>query len=124
MKHRRWWCIPIPRKEKTVGCKWVCTVKFKVDGTIEQYQTRLVAKGYYGVDYQETFALMAKMNTVRILLSLALHFNQEIQQYDVKNVFFQQRFRRRGVHELPLGFDDKYGHNKVYKLKKAFYELK
>lgn len=63
--------------KRTVGCKWVYTVKFKANGMIKRYKARVVAKGYaqsYGVDYQETFALVAKMNTVRILLSLMVHF--------------------------------------------------
>ena len=58
-------------------------VKFKGDGSLERYKARLVAKGYtktYGVDYQETFALAAKMNIVRILLSLADNFDWELQQ--------------------------------------------
>ena len=66
-------------------------VKFKGDGSLERYKARLVAKGYtqtHGVNYQETFAPVAKMNTVRILLSLAVNFDLELQHYDVKNAFF------------------------------------
>ena len=73
-----------------MGCKWVFAVKFKGDGSLERYKTRLVAKGYtqtYGVDSQETFAPVAKMNTVRILLSFVVNFDWELQQYDVKKCF-------------------------------------
>ena len=66
------------RKKKSVGCKWVFTIKNKVDGSIEKYNGRLIAKGYtqaYGIDYQETFAPMAKMNSIRVLLSLAANLN-------------------------------------------------
>ena len=57
-----------------MGCKWVFTIKYKDDGSIERYKTKLVAKGYtqtYEIDYQETFELVAKMNSIRVLLSLA-----------------------------------------------------
>ena len=57
-----------------MGCKWVFSVKYKFDGSVEWYKERLVAKGFtqtYGIDYQETFASVAKLNTIRILLSLA-----------------------------------------------------
>ena len=73
-KNCTWELAELPRGKKTVGCKWVFTVKYKADGTIEWYKARLVAKGFtptYGVDYQETFAQVAKMNSIRILLSLA-----------------------------------------------------
>ena len=56
-----------------MGCKWVFSVKYKFDGSVEWYKERLVAKGFtqtYEIDYQETFASVAKLNTIRILLSL------------------------------------------------------
>ena len=65
-------------------------MKCKSDGSIERYKARLVAKGFtrtYGIDYQETFALFAKINSIRVLLSLAINFNWPLYQLDVKNVF-------------------------------------
>ena len=59
--------------KRHVGCKWIFTMKYKSDGSLDRYKVRLVTKGYTqtcGIDYHEIFAPMAKMNTTRILLSL------------------------------------------------------
>ena len=86
----------------------------------------MVAKGYnqtYGVDYEETFTLVAKMNTVRILLSLAVNFDWELQQYDVKNAFLHGELEKEIYMSIPLGFSGSDG-NKVFRLKKTLYGLK
>jgi hypothetical protein len=76
-KNKTWELIPLPRGKKTVGCKWVFTVKQTPKGKVERYKARLVAKGYsqtYGIDYDERFALVVKMSTVRTLISCAANF--------------------------------------------------
>ena len=95
--------------------KWVFVVKFKGDGSLERYKARMVAKGYtqtYGVDYQETFALVAKMNTLRILLSLDVNFDRELQQHDVKNAFLHGELEEEFYMSILLGFSGSDG-NKV-----------
>lgn len=89
-KNKTWEVLDLPKGKKPVGCKWIYTVKYKVNGILERYKTRLVAKGYtqtYRIECQETFALVAKMNTVGILLSLATNFDWPLQQFDVKRAF-------------------------------------
>ncbi|CAL8998460.1 unnamed protein product [Prunus brigantina] len=80
-----WDIVNLPKGTKPVGCRWVFTVKYNADGTVERYKARLVAKGFtqtYGVDYHDTFAHVAKMNTVRVLLSLAVNLDWTLRQFD------------------------------------------
>ena len=73
-----------------MGCKWIFTVKYKEDGSVERYKARLVAKGFtqsYGIDYQETYAPVALLNTIRVLLSLVVNQDKPLHQLYVKNVF-------------------------------------
>ena len=81
-KNQTWKIVDKSLEKKKVGCRWIYNVKYKSDGTLERYKARLVAKGYiqiYGVDYEETFALVPKMNTLKIILSLAAYFGWELQ---------------------------------------------
>ena len=71
-----------PKGKEPVRCKWVFTVKYKANRSMEFYKARLVAKGYtqtYSVDYQETFSPVAKINTIQVLLSLAANFDWPLQ---------------------------------------------
>ena len=74
--------------------------------------------------YQETFALVLKMNTVRILLSLATHFDWDLQLFDIKNVRLHSKIDEEIYMKVPLGFRVSLDQNKVCKLKKVLYGLK
>ena len=73
-KNGTWEIVELSRDKKTVGCKWVFTIKYQANGSIDRYKARLVAKGFtqtYKIDYQESFAHVAKVNSIQVLLSLA-----------------------------------------------------
>ena len=77
-KNETWELGDCPPGKKPVGCGWIYTMKYKADGSIEWYKEILVAKGHakaYGIEYIKTFALVTKINTIRVLLSLAINFD-------------------------------------------------
>lgn len=125
-KNQTWEMVELPKGKKTVGCKWVFTIKYNSDGTLERYKARLVAKGYtqtHGIDYSETFAPVAKLNTIRVLLSLAANLDWPLQQLDVKNAFLNGNLEEEVYMDAPPGFEERC-YPKVCKLKRALYGLK
>jgi len=127
-KNKTWELVDPPPGKKPVGCRWIYTMKYKIDGTIECFKARLVAKGYtqtYGIDYTETFAPVAKINTVQVLLSLAANLDWPLQQFDVKNTFLYGELSEEVYIDLLLGcmIPTKLS-QKVCRLKKSLYGLK
>jgi Reverse transcriptase (RNA-dependent DNA polymerase) len=105
----------------------VFTVKHNSEGKVDRFKARLVAKGYtqtYGIDYEETFAPVAKMNTVRTLISCVVNFGWNIHQLDVKNAFLHGDLKEEVYMELPPGFDNEQVAGKVCRLKRSLYGLK
>jgi hypothetical protein len=90
-----WELVVLPEDKKTIGCKWVYKVKHNANGSVSRYKTRLVAKCYaqiYGIDYEETYSPVAKMTTIRKIITMAATKGWSLHQMDVKNVFFSWRF--------------------------------
>ena len=103
-------------------------MKHKANGIIERFKARPVAKGCtqtYGINLTDTFAPVAKINTVRVLLSLSLNLDWPLQQFDVKNAFLHGELSKEVYMDLPPGCMIPEVHcQKVCKLKKSLYELK
>ena len=126
-KNDTWDFVDLPNGKRAVGCKWVFTIKHKADGSVERYKARLVAKGFtqtYGIDYKETFAPVAKMNSIRVLISLAANQDWPLHQLDVKNAFLHGDLEEEVYMELPPGLKLPASNGKVCKLKKALYGLR
>ena len=89
-ENRTWDVSELPAKQKAIGLKWVFKVKKDPNGSIVKYKVRLVAKGYaqrHGVDFDEVFAPVARIETVRVLLALAAQDGWQVHHMDVKSAF-------------------------------------
>ena len=126
LANETWDLVPLPKGRKLVRCKWVYRTKYGPDGKVDKHKARLVAKGFSqveGIDYTETFAPVAKMNSIFLVLSLAASYKWEVHQMDVKSAFLHGDLHEEIYMEQPPGFI----HNNsslVCRLKKSLYGLK
>ncbi|GJT38556.1 retrovirus-related pol polyprotein from transposon TNT 1-94 [Tanacetum coccineum] len=122
-----WELVPPPDKAFVITLKWIYKVKLDELGGILKNKARLVARGYRqeeGIDFEESFAPVARLEAIRIFLAFAAHMNMVIYQMDVKTAFLNGNLREEVYVSQPDGFVDPDKPNYVYKLKKALYGLK
>jgi len=110
-----------------VGSKWVYKKKYKSNGSLERYKERIVEKGFtqqYGVDFEETFASVARKEIIILVLSLVARKSCTVQHMDVKSAFLNGYINVEVYVAQPQGFEVFGKEDHVYKLKKALYGLK
>jgi hypothetical protein len=125
-RNQVWYLVERP-KQNVVTTKWVFCNKQDEYGVITRNKERLVAKGYLqvkGLDFKETFAPVARIESIRILLAYATHHDFKLYQIDVKNTFLNGHIKKEVYVEQPPDFEDKEYPNHVYKLHKSLYGLK
>jgi hypothetical protein len=120
-----WELVDPPEGRTPVSNKWVFVKKYDKQGNLQKYKARLVAKGYSqmpGMDYNDTFAPVARMETIQALLALAVTENWEIQQMDVKGAYLNGKIKEEIYMKQPEGYED--GTDRLCHLIKSLYGLK
>lgn len=125
-RNHTWELMDLPEGKDCIGVKWVYKTKFNAEGEIDKHKARLVAKGYaqqHGIDYTETFAPVARLDTVKLVLAIVAQNNWNVFQMDDKTTFLNG-FLEEVYVKQPLGYEVHGHEDKVYRLKKALYGLK
>ncbi|KAK1629876.1 hypothetical protein QYE76_004191 [Lolium multiflorum] len=127
-RNKVWTLVEKPKEcRNVIGTKWIFKNKQDEFGNIVRNKARLVAQGFSqveGIDFGETYAPVARLESIRILLSYASHHNFKLQQMDVKSAFLNGPLHEEVYVKQPPGFEDPNFPNHVYKLDKALYGLK
>ena len=126
-RNQVWDLVERPKNYNVIGTKWVFRNKQNEDGMVVRNKTKLVAQGFTqveGLDFGETFAPVARLEAIRILLAYACSHNIKLFQMDVKSAFLNGKISELVFVEQPPGFEDPKKPNHVYKLSKALYGLK
>ncbi|KAD5317971.1 hypothetical protein E3N88_17917 [Mikania micrantha] len=106
-RNETWKLVDLPKDQKSIGLKWVFKTKEDASGNITRYKARLVAKGYVqkqGIDYEDAFAPVARMETVRLILALAARFGWSVHHLDVKTAFLNGNLKEDVYVDQPEGF--------------------
>ena len=127
ISNRTWKLVDLPSGCKTIGYKWVLRKKLKLDGSINKFKARLVAKGFKqktDFDFFDTFSLVTRITSIRLLIATAAIFYLKIHQMDVKTVFLNGDLEEEIYMDQPEGFVEPGQESKVCKLTKSLYGLK
>ncbi|GKE01192.1 retrovirus-related pol polyprotein from transposon TNT 1-94 [Tanacetum coccineum] len=122
-----WELVPRPGGKNVIALKWLWKNKCDAEHIVVRNKSRLVAKGYKqeeGIDFEESFAPVARLEAVRMFIAFAAHRNITIFQMDVKTAFLNGPLKEEVYVSQPEGFIDHEFPNHVYRLKKALYGLK
>ncbi|GKB21231.1 retrovirus-related pol polyprotein from transposon TNT 1-94 [Tanacetum coccineum] len=122
-----WELVPRPIYVMVIALKWIYKVKLDEYGDVLKNKARLVAKGYRqeeGIDFEESFAPVARIEAIRIFIANAATKNMIIYQMDVKTAFLNGDLQEEVFVSQPEGFEDQDNPTHVYRLKKALYRLK
>jgi hypothetical protein len=127
LSNNTWVLVDLPPGSNTIGCKWVFRRKYRTDGTIQTFKARLVAKGFRqreGIDYFDTYAPIARITSIRVLIALASIYKLVVHQMDVKTAFLNRDLDEEVYMDQPEGFVLPRSEKKVCKLVKSLYGLK
>ncbi|KAD5802663.1 hypothetical protein E3N88_14023 [Mikania micrantha] len=125
-KLKVWNLVPLPKGKLPIETKWVFRNKRDDSGVIIRNKARLVVQGFYqqeGIDYEEVFAPVARLEAIRIFLAYASYMNFTVYQMDVKTTFLYGKVKEEIYVCQPPGFEDSQFPDHVYKLDKALYGL-
>ncbi|GJU71904.1 retrovirus-related pol polyprotein from transposon TNT 1-94 [Tanacetum coccineum] len=119
--------VPRPDRVMIITLQWIYNVKLDELGGVLKDKAHLVARGYRqeeGIDFEESFAPVAKLDAISIFIAFAAHMNMVVYHMDVKTAFLNGILHEEVYVSQPDGFVDPENPNHVYKLKKALYDLK
>ena len=108
-RNKVWKLVPKPKNRTVVGTRWVFRNKMDENGVVTRNKARLVAKGdsqSEGIDFNETFAPVARLEAIRIFLAYAAHANFKVYQMDVKSAFLNGTLEEEVYVSQPPGFED------------------
>jgi hypothetical protein len=122
-----WELVPLPSGRKKIGCRFVYAAKSDENGILIKFKARLVAQGFRqveGIDYNETFAPVTRLTTIRTMCALAAHQDLHLQQMDVKTAFLNGDLEEEVYMAQPEGFVEYGKEELVCRLKRSIYGLK